>query len=85
MAILSDSVPLKLDMQGIILCTMHWFPFKILRLRVSQANEEIGIDESEMGEFAYDYVFLQSELRPEEYQRPVANGAFPLQDMPAAN
>jgi len=70
-------------MQGIILGAMHLVP--IFRLRVSRDNEEIGIDESQMGEFAYDYVFLRTELRPQEYQRPVANGAFPLQDMPAAN
>ncbi|KAF7320073.1 Ammonium transporter [Mycena kentingensis (nom. inval.)] len=38
----------------IILWGMHLVPF--LRLRVSEATEDIGIDESDMGEVAYDYV-----------------------------
>lgn len=62
---------------------MHWFPRRILdlRLRVSTANEKIGIDKSEMGERAYDYVFLKTELQPEEfgYSRPIENGAIPPQ------
>lgn len=33
---------------------MHYIPG--LRLRVSEEVEEVGIDESDMGEFAYDYV-----------------------------
>ncbi|KAF8159921.1 ammonium transporter [Crassisporium funariophilum] len=46
----------------IILWIMHYIPG--LRLRVPEETEIIGIDESEMGEFAYDYVGLQTELRP---------------------
>ena len=64
---------------------MHWFPFQILRLRVSKDDEKIGIDESEMGEFAYDYVFLNTELQPQEYLRPITNAAFPLQNIATAN
>ncbi len=33
---------------------MHYIPG--LRLRVSEEVEAAGIDESDMGEFAYDYV-----------------------------
>ncbi|PBL02719.1 ammonium transporter [Armillaria gallica] len=41
-------------MTTIILWIMHYIPG--LRLRVSEEVEEVGIDESDMGEFAYDYV-----------------------------
>ena len=47
---------------------MHFIPG--LCLRVPQATEIIGIDESYMGEFAYDYVYLETELRPQVYNRP---------------
>ncbi|KAJ7071112.1 ammonium transporter [Mycena amicta] len=40
----------------LILWAMHYIPF--LCLRVSETTEEIGIDESDMGEFAYDYVSM---------------------------
>jgi len=46
--------------QTVILWLMHLVPF--LRLRVDQDSELIGIDESQMGEFAYDYVGLDSEV-----------------------
>ena len=62
---------------------MHWFPCQILRLRVSKENERIGVDESEMSEFAYDYVFLKTEVQPQEYLRTIENGAFPLQNITA--
>lgn len=41
---------------------MHFVPG--LRLRVPEETEIIGIDECEMGEFAYDYVGLETELKP---------------------
>ena len=34
----------------------------VLRLRVPGETEDIGIDQCEMGEFAYDYVGLETEL-----------------------
>ncbi|RXW20797.1 hypothetical protein EST38_g5064 [Candolleomyces aberdarensis] len=49
-------------MTTIILWGMHYIPG--LRLRVSEETEIIGIDEVEMGEFAYDYVGLETELKP---------------------
>lgn len=39
---------------------MHFTPF--CRLRTDEASELIGIDESQMGEYAYDYVGLDSEV-----------------------
>jgi len=41
---------------------MHFIPG--LRIRVPEETEIIGIDECEMGEFAYDYVALETELKP---------------------
>jgi len=49
-------------MTTIILWIMHYIPG--LRLRVSEDTEELGIDEADMGEYAYDYVGLESETRP---------------------
>jgi Amt family ammonium transporter len=46
--------------QTVILWIMHFIPF--MRLRVDENSELIGIDESQMGEFAYDYVGLDSEV-----------------------
>jgi Amt family ammonium transporter len=46
--------------QTIILWIMHFTPF--MRLRVDENSELIGIDESQMGEYAYDYVGLDSEV-----------------------
>ncbi|KAJ2915587.1 hypothetical protein MD484_g4850, partial [Candolleomyces efflorescens] len=51
-------------MTTIILWIMHYIPG--FRLRVSEETEIIGIDEVEMGEFAYDYVGLETELKPGE-------------------
>jgi Amt family ammonium transporter len=48
---------------------MHYIPG--LRLRVSEETEIIGIDESDMGEFAYDYVGLLTELQPSAYNRNI--------------
>ena len=33
-----------------------------MRLRVDEDSELIGVDESQMGEYAYDYVGLDSEV-----------------------
>lgn len=41
---------------------MHYIPG--LRLRVNERIELAGIDESEMGEVAYDYVQLEPEIQP---------------------
>jgi ammonium transporter, Amt family len=41
---------------------MHFIPG--LRIRVDDDAEIIGIDDAEMGEYAYDYVGLESEIRP---------------------
>lgn len=40
---------------------MHYIPG--MRLRVSEETESIGIDEVDMGEYAYDYVGLD-DMRP---------------------
>ncbi len=39
---------------------MHFIPG--LRLRVTEEVEIVGIDDAEMGEFAYDYVGLEQEI-----------------------
>jgi Amt family ammonium transporter len=39
---------------------MHFIPG--LRLRVTEEAEILGIDDAEMGEFAYDYVGIDTEL-----------------------
>jgi len=41
---------------------MHYIPG--LRLRCDEETEILGIDDAEMGEFAYDYVGIESELMP---------------------
>ena len=43
---------------------MHFIPG--LRLRATEEAEILGIDDAEMGEFAYDYVGLEAELLPKE-------------------
>lgn len=47
--------------QTIILWAMHYTPG--LRLRVPEETEIIGLDEMDMGEFAYDYVGMEPELK----------------------
>jgi Amt family ammonium transporter len=39
---------------------MHFVPF--LRLRTTEEAEIVGMDDYDMGEFAYDYVGLEQEL-----------------------
>jgi Amt family ammonium transporter len=41
---------------------MHVVPG--LRLRADDDSEILGIDDAEMGEFAYDYVGLEAEINP---------------------
>lgn len=47
-------------MTTIILWIMHFIPG--LRLRCDEDTEILGVDDAEMGEFAYDYVGLESEI-----------------------
>jgi len=49
----------------IILWVMHYIPG--LRLRATEEAEMLGIDDAYMGEFAYDYVALDSELGLEQH------------------
>lgn len=42
---------------------MHFLP--TLRLRASEEAELLGIDDAEMGEYAYDYVGLEQEIQIE--------------------
>ncbi|KIK78941.1 hypothetical protein PAXRUDRAFT_834350 [Paxillus rubicundulus Ve08.2h10] len=60
-------------MTTIILWLMHFIPF--LRLRCDEETEIIGVDDVEMGEFAYDYVGIESELMPRsEYNNGASGG-----------
>lgn len=47
-------------MTTIILWLMHFIPG--LRLRCDEETEILGVDDAELGEFAYDYVGLDAEL-----------------------
>jgi Amt family ammonium transporter len=49
-------------MTTVILWIMHFIPG--LRLRADEESEILGIDDAEMGEYAYDYVGLETELHP---------------------
>ncbi|KAG2127116.1 ammonium transporter AmtB-like domain-containing protein [Suillus clintonianus] len=49
-------------MTTIILWIMHYIPG--LCLRCDEETEILGVDDAEMGEFAYDYVGIESELMP---------------------
>jgi len=50
----------------IILWVMHFIPG--LRLRASEEAEIVGIDDAEMGEFAYDYVGIDADIGPREQE-----------------
>jgi len=50
----------------IILWVMHFIPG--LRLRASEEAEIVGIDDAEMGEFAYDYVGIDADIGPKEQE-----------------
>jgi len=54
----------SLVMTTIILWVMHFIPG--CRLRSSEEAEIVGIDDAEMGEFAYDYVGIDADLGPKE-------------------
>ncbi|KZV76624.1 ammonium transporter [Peniophora sp. CONT] len=47
-------------MTTIILWIMHFIPF--LRMRTTEEAEIVGMDDYDMGEFAYDYVGLEQDL-----------------------
>ena len=52
---------------------MHYIPY--LRLRCDEETEIIGVDDAEMGEFAYDYVGVETELLPRhEYDNSAVGG-----------
>jgi Amt family ammonium transporter len=51
-------------MTTLILWVMHFIPG--CRLRASEEAEIVGIDDAEMGEFAYDYVGIDADLGPKE-------------------
>jgi len=57
-------------MTTIILWVMHYIPG--LRLRVDEETEILGIDDAEMGEFAYDYVGMEQEINL--YPHPSGGG-----------
>jgi Amt family ammonium transporter len=57
----------------IILWVMHYIPG--LRLRADVEAEILGIDDAEMGEFAYDYVGLEAEINPKHEMGAVSSGS----------
>ncbi|KAJ8592596.1 ammonium transporter [Rhizopogon salebrosus TDB-379] len=59
-------------MTTIILWIMHYIPG--LRLRCDEETEILGVDDAEMGEFAYDYVGVESELMPRSEYNAGASG-----------
>jgi len=61
-------------MTTIICWIMHFIPG--LQLRASEEAEIIGIDDAEMGEFAYDYVGIEAELgmKDGDYRDGAAGG-----------
>jgi len=61
-------------MTTIICWIMHFIPG--LQLRASEEAEIIGIDDAEMGEFAYDYVGIEAELgmKDGDYREGAAGG-----------
>nr|POE49350.1 ammonium transporter 1 [Quercus suber] len=56
-------------MTVLILLVLSWLGRIIpaLRLRTSKEEEEAGIDDVEIGEFAYDYVEITRDIRPPEH------------------
>ncbi|KDN45694.1 hypothetical protein RSAG8_04778, partial [Rhizoctonia solani AG-8 WAC10335] len=57
-------------MTTLILWIFHFIPF--LRLRTTEQAEDLGMDDHDMGEFAYDYVSLDA-----EHGFPSERGALP--------
>jgi len=63
-------------MTTVILWIMHYIPG--LCLRCDEETEIVGVDDAEMGEFAYDYVGIESELLPRsEYNTSSGNRVPP--------
>lgn len=62
----------SLVMTTIILWIMHFIPG--LRLRASEEAEIVGIDDAYLGEFAYDYVGTDPELRLHRIESKPAMG-----------
>ncbi|KAG1893816.1 ammonium transporter AmtB-like domain-containing protein [Suillus fuscotomentosus] len=61
-------------MTTIILWVMHYIPG--LRIRCDEETEILGVDDAEMGEFAYDYVALENEVMPRsEYNVGASSGS----------
>ncbi|KAH7882832.1 ammonium transporter AmtB-like domain-containing protein [Phlebopus sp. FC_14] len=54
-----------------ILWIMHFIPG--LRVRCDEQTEILGVDDAEMGEFAYDYVGIEAELMPRQNYRNHSN------------
>jgi Amt family ammonium transporter len=73
----ASGVAYSFIMTTIILWVMHFIPG--LRLRASEEAEIIGIDDAEMGEFAYDYVGLENEIghNPHEELNALSGGREP--------
>ena len=68
--------PLTIAPQTIILWIMHFIPG--LRLRASEEAEILGIDDAEMGEFAYDYVGIDLGNGGHDYHDDThSHGALP--------
>lgn len=59
---------------------MHYFPGGYLRLRCDEETEIVGVDEAEMGEFAYDYVALETEIGPKPAENATAGGREPMHE-----
>jgi len=65
-------------MTTVILWLMHYFPGGFLRLRCDERTEIVGVDDAEMGEFAYDYVDLQPQISPEHQENATSGGREPM-------
>ncbi|KAG2092317.1 ammonium transporter AmtB-like domain-containing protein [Suillus discolor] len=60
-------------MTTIILWVMHFIPG--LRIRCDEETEILGVDDAEMGEFAYDYVALENEVMPRSEYNAASSGS----------
>lgn len=73
---LADSVAgfaYTLVMTTVICWILHFIPF--CRLRTDEESEILGMDDAEMGEFAYDYVGLEQEIgHPIDMSKGVVSG-----------
>ena len=62
-------------MTTIILWLLHFIPG--MRLRASEEAEILGIDDAEMGEFAYDYVGIDLGTSHDFHDDTHSHGALP--------